>query len=738
MSSSASIPADPAAVIRVGPYAGRIADAYRAPDLLARLADLPAALAAPAARMVAEGRNRNIRVELPVHGRNVAVMVKAFGAQPWFRDRRDRRRGSKAQRTWQAAAHLVAHGAGTPAPIGYLERWEDGRLRESYYLAEFQDGMATFRQALLELFEGRPPLSAHFVDLLECVAAGVRRMHGAGFQHNDLGNQNVLLRPAAPCAWRDFMVVDLNRGRIHRSLDLRQRGRDLSRIELPSDLLQMLAEMYWQGVPPRSLLRWARAYRWLYGLQVLKRRALHALRRLRGADPAQGPARDYPAPRDLWIWDEPTAQPISALLRRDRLRHSPLSRYGRVLADGLRAAPGVWREYRALQLDAYGVRVPLSGRIGMALEPTPATREQELALLAGLGPIPALVRFYHHDGQAARRFRGDLVHALHRAGHAVSIALVQDRRALREPASWHAFVIEVLERVAPVVQEVEVGHAINRVKWGVWGFEDLRALYAPLPELHARFASLRFTGPAAIDFEYAAVLPALREWPREVPLAALSHHLYVDRRGAPENPQNGFGAPEKFALGRAVARAAPGRPDRFVVSEVNWPLRGTGAHAPIHAPFYPPWRQAGDPGVSEDQYGDYLLRYLCLALGSGMVERVYWWRLAARGYGLVDDANPAALRIRPAYRMLQAFLRLLGESTFIAASLPAPTGQRHGCYRFAFRRPDGEIVALKYAHGPELPFPADDACARIEDAFGKALQPDRLGGRPVYLRGARA
>jgi len=42
-----------------------------------------------------------------------------------------------------------------------------------------------------------------------------------------------------------------------------------------------------------------------------------------------------------------------------------------------------------------------------------------------------------------------------------------------------------------------------------------------------------------------------------VPLAALSHCLYVDRRGAPENPQDGFGAPEKFTLGRAVARATP-------------------------------------------------------------------------------------------------------------------------------------------------------------------------------------
>ena len=715
-----------------GRYAGELAQAYRSPELLARLAQLPALLAAPAARLIAAGRNRNIRIELPVGERRVPVMVKAFGAQSFLRDLRDRRRGSKAQRTWQAAAHLAAHGAGTPQPIGYLERWEGGRLRESYYLAEYQDGATTFREALLDLFDRRPPLAAQFVQLLDCVAAGVRRMHDAGFLHNDLGNQNVLLHGAGQAAWRDFMVVDLNRGRLRPALSLRQRGRDLSRLELPSDLLQILVEMYWRGNPPRALLGTARLYRRLYGLQVLKRRLLQALRGGR-RDP---PGRDYPAPRELWIWDEPTAQPISALLRRDRARQFPLSRYRRVLVDGLRAAPGVWREYRALRREAYAHPVQFAGRVGVALEPTPATLGQELTLLAGLGRVPALLRFYHHDDAATRAFRVALAHALHRAGHPVAVALVQDRRALREPASWRAFAREVLERIAPVVQEVEVGHAINRVKWGVWGFEELRALYAPLPDLQSRFPSLRFMGPAAIDFEYPAVFPALREWPRAVPLAALSHHLYVDRRGAPENPQDGFGAPEKFALGRATARAHGA--ERFVVSEVNWPLHGAGAHSPIHAPYFPPWRQAGDPGVGEDQYADFLLRYLCLAIGSGMVERVYWWRLAARGYGLVDDAQPAALRPRPAYRVLQSFLRLLGDATFLAARLPAPSGERHGRYRFAFRRPDGEIVALTYAHGPELPFPADEPCARVEDAFGETIRPERLGGRPVTLRGARA
>ncbi|MDH5219998.1 MAG: lipopolysaccharide kinase InaA family protein [Betaproteobacteria bacterium] len=716
-----------------GRYTGAIAPAFHSPALAERLASLPELLAAPAARLITTGRNRNLRIELEVAGRTVPVMVKAFGRQAWPKDWRDARRGSKAQRTYEAAAHLCARGAGTPEPIAYLERWQGGRLRESYYLAEYQEGAETLRDALLRLFDEVPPQSTRFVGLLECVAEGMRRMHDAGFLHHDLGNQNILVVPGGEARWRDFMVVDLNRGRIRGALGPRERARDFSRLELPSDLLHMLIEMYWRGIPPRELLDWQRAYRWLYGLHARSRRWRHPLRHWRHARSGAPPARDYPAPRDVWIWDAPTAQPIAALLHRDRARLHPLGSLARNVADALRAAPGVWRAHRALRPEAYAHPVALAGRVGMALEPTPQTLEQELALLSGLGPIPALLRFYHHDDPRAVDFRAALARRLHDAGHPVSIALVQDRRALRAPASWHAFLLGVLERVAQFAESAEIGHAVNRVKWGVWGIDDLRALYAPLPDVRRRYPHLQLTGPAMMDFEYAALFSALREWPRAAPLAALSHCLYVDRRGAPENPQHGFGSPEKFVLGRAMARAAAGT-ERFVVSEVNWPLRGQGAHAPIHAPYFPPWRAGGDTGVTEQEYGAFLLRYLCLALGSGMVERVYWWRLAARGYGLVDDTDPSALRPRVAYAMLQRFLALLGEATFVGAQLPAPEGERHGRYRFDFRRTDGESVALTYAHGPALEGPA-----HAEDALGRPLPAGApLGGAPVYLRGARA
>jgi hypothetical protein len=728
------------AAITIGRYVGELAPKYRTPELLAWLAGLPSPLEAPSARVVAGGRNRHIRVDSPLNGGVAALMVKSFGTQPWFRDLRDHRRGSKARRTWLAATHLSRHGVGTPQPIGYLERWEGTRLRESYFIAGYQGGAETFLTALLELFHEAPECEP-FMALLECVANGVRGMHDAGFLHNDLGAQNILLIPEAPRRWRDFQVVDLNRGRIRAGeLNLRERARDLSRLGLPSHLLQVFMNMYWRASPPPELRRWQGVYRWLRSLHSRSRWLRHPIKeaRLRRQAARISPRNDYPALRDMWIWDERSAQPIAAVGRNERLRLYPASRYARVIADTVRAAPGVWREYRSLLAQAFAQPVALSGRIGMAVNPSPEDAEREISLLAGLGRIPAFVRFYHHEGREQRQFRARLVHALQRAGHPVVIALVQDRKAVREPAAWREFAVEVLESAGQAVEAVEIGQNINRAKWGIWDFRDVKALYAPIVELRERFPALRFIGPGAIDFEYPFVLSALREWPAAVPLAALSHHLYVDRRGAPENPQGAFGPLEKFALARAIARHSPICADRVVISEVNWPLAGTGVYSPILAPYLPPGAHHNVGGASEDEYGDYMLRYLCLALGSGMVDSVYWWRLVAHGFGLVDDRDPGGWRPRPAYAMLRAFLHLLGESTLVEAQLPGREGDRHGRYRFAFRRPDGEIVALTYAHGPSIPFPADEAFGHAEDAFGQALAatPARLAGRPIYLRAA--
>ncbi len=63
-------------------------------------------------------------------GEDVRVAVKRFGCQSGWKDRYDRRRGTKARRSFDAAKRLNEYDVGTPAPLAYMNRWKDGRLVE--------------------------------------------------------------------------------------------------------------------------------------------------------------------------------------------------------------------------------------------------------------------------------------------------------------------------------------------------------------------------------------------------------------------------------------------------------------------------------------------------------------------------------------------------------------------------------------------------------------------------------
>jgi len=346
-----------------------------------------------------------------------------------------------------------------------------------------------------------------------------------------------------------------------------------------------------------------------------------------------------------------------------------------------------------------------------------------------------LVRFHHHWSDDQVSAAEAAVKELHEGGLSVSVALVQDRQAVTAAGRWARFVDRVLGSVGGCAEYVEVCHAINRVKWGIWGFDEHRRLLDAVAGLKDKYAGVRFVGPGVIDFEYPFLVAALGNVPEGMEFEALSHHLYVDRRGAPESTQGPFDSLKKFVLARAIARWAPRCGDRLIVSEVNWPLKGTGAWSPVTSPYESPGPRYGDPSVDEDEYADYMVRYLATAICSGMVERVYWWRLVARGFGLVDDSDPVRWRKRPAFKMLVCFLSLLGNARFVAKLTPFDGG-----HVLSFETGEGEQVYLAYSSAGvrdvEMPFEFGE----VLDAFGGEQRVGvsegkvRLSGRPIYLR----
>jgi len=191
------------------------------------------------------------------------------------------------------------------------------------------------------------------------------------------------------------------------------------------------------------------------------------------------------------------------------------------------------------------------------------------------------VRFYRHESEKEWAFTAEAVRRLNRAGVRVAVALVQDRQAVLRQDLWRAFLETVLAGVAGSVDRVEIGHAVNRVKWGIWSLAEHRRLLETAAGVAAR-SRRGVHGPAAIDFEYPFLMAALKRSRRPAVRRAVAPPVRGPPRRAGE-PQNGFSALEVRAGARYRSLGSCCE-DRLVVSEVNWPIKGTGVYSPVGSP----------------------------------------------------------------------------------------------------------------------------------------------------------
>jgi tRNA A-37 threonylcarbamoyl transferase component Bud32 len=352
--------------IQVGVYRGAVVAASDdVPGWVAGLAEVAGWVAAGAG--ADSFRHRLVRREMDLGGGVVPVAIKAFArAKSRWRDADFRRRGSKAERSFRAAVRLAEHGVGTPAPLAFLDRWEGGRLVESYYLCAWEDGATNFRDELNRLYT-EDPLCRRIMALMETVALAVADLHDAGVCHRDLGNQNIMLRRIDEDSWGEVRFIDLNRASLSDGLTLDERARDLSRIDLPSDFFRVFLCMYGRHQHPSAELvaREAR-YRRRFARHTKTRAWRHPVReaRQRKLDAARPVV---PRGRELWVWDDRSVQAVSTLLSRDRHAFYPAGNTFRVASSGFRRAPAAWVRYRDLLPAAFGGEVDFSGRIGLAV-----------------------------------------------------------------------------------------------------------------------------------------------------------------------------------------------------------------------------------------------------------------------------------------------------------------------------------------------------------------------------------
>ncbi len=245
----------------IGPYTGQVVQRFHTQDFFTAIHDLPRSLMAPENPVLDALRNRTVCVPLPDHeGKMVSVAVKSFCRPSHVRSQRYRRQGSKARRSWRVARYLAERGVGTPKPLGFLERWDQDQLVESYFLTEFQADAMDARSVLRRLFD--PATESKLLDaLLQLVACEVRGLHAVGIQHNDLGYQNILVQRNAT-GWGNPQFIDLNRASIRAALSARQRARDVKSLWLPKRLRSVFFTEYFGGrSAPIDFQLWETWYR---------------------------------------------------------------------------------------------------------------------------------------------------------------------------------------------------------------------------------------------------------------------------------------------------------------------------------------------------------------------------------------------------------------------------------------------------------------------------------------------
>lgn len=707
----------------VGPYRGEVAFAFATPQVFKQLSELPHLLTDNRIERLSHGGDYVVKVPLQLDSEEVDITIKVFKRQSKFKDWYDQKNKSKAERSYIAARHLQEHGVGTPAPIAWLDRWDNGRLMESYYLCLYEPAIC-LRDALSDIYYNQRD-NEPLMDLLLTVAPAIRAMHDAGFMHGDMGNQNILLPKQEDGRWGQPQFIDLNRCKIQEApLNNEQRAFDLSRVILPGAYLKIFKFIYCHHQDiPAELENLERKFRRRFEWHTRSRKYRRPLRYLKNR--RNRPTKPvYPSLQNIWLWDEKSAQPMTVMDKREKRRYRSLGYVVKTAWQSMVAMPKILKHYNVILAESYQQPVEMRNRIGVAIHPKDEYWQRELPMLQELGNPPVLIRFCHHETPADWAKGIALVEQLHIQGISIMAALLQDRRAILEPDQWANFLESVITAIADKVNHIEITHAFNRVKWGVWNAKEYSQLMQPAFALKKRFPTIKLTGPACIDFEYHPTIAALNTIPAGQKFSALSHLLYVDRRGAPEGKQGRFSTLEKCALLKALARWSDHCEDKVIVSEVNWPIKYTGIWSPIGCPYEAPQWRRDEPGETEEIYAHYMLRYLAISICSGHVEQVFWWRLSAHGYGLVDDCND--FRKRPAYNALVFFLDLLGKATFI--------GKREvsGIYALEFKKDNQNIMMLWQTGEGQKPLPKltyshafDWRGTRITDVF--------VSASPIYL-----
>ncbi|VAY87704.1 FIG00388958: hypothetical protein [hydrothermal vent metagenome] len=141
-------------------------------------------------------------------------------------------RHSKAKRSYNNSLSI---GDFTPAPIGYIEFYNYGFIKESFFISEQFKYDFTIREPLLDdNFENKNTI-------FEAFANFTLKLHNNGIYHNDYSPGNILIKKDNDSFI--FKIVDINRMKFF-NLSQKDRARNFSKLWARDDILMLIVNEY--------------------------------------------------------------------------------------------------------------------------------------------------------------------------------------------------------------------------------------------------------------------------------------------------------------------------------------------------------------------------------------------------------------------------------------------------------------------------------------------------------------
>ena len=543
-------------------------------------------------------------------------------------------RSSKAKRSYEFSLKLNSLFIQTPEPIGYIEVYDGLRLTQSYFISSLLEYDFLIDEAL-----GNKRSDSY--NILKKFTKFTFDMHKKGIRHLDYGIGNIAVKMNG--SEYEFFLFDLNRMKFG-NVSIKSGLGNFSRMSTEKEKLDFFANEY-------SILRGIDPAYAKNELSIAAERTEKYFERKNKLKNILKKNKFISS--EFYKWDKYSNQPY---VIRDKKTRRILNSYTYIsnikILTNFFLFPFLLFTYFIKKrknitylVNSIGVCINLSyilnNRNNLIID--------DLKLLINdlnIKNISIRVPLSDHENF------GKYFNFIKEFSYlSIMVVILQDRDHINNPKLLRKNLFLIFDQLKGIVSEFQIANSVNRKKWGFLHLDEYFDFFKIAQDLKKeKFPEIDLLGGNIIDFDLPFLTRSLFHL-KSIYFDKFSTQLYVDRRGAPENKQMGFNTLSKINIYHHLISKSIKCKNDLVISEVNWPLKGTGKWSPTD----------GDYEIDENEQALYLIRYYLLVIASGKVSKCYMHELIAPGYGLIDNID-GSLRKRDAYFCFKFLIKILQDA----------------------------------------------------------------------------